>query len=83
MLLSKRPSRGLGLALKTACLTHFNVRFEGEIIPVDLILSDITEQYGFRIDKVSVARYNGNSSQQMGKYGRLPVRESVLYWTKR
>ncbi len=60
-----------------------NVRFEGEMIPVDLILSDIAEQYGFQVDKVAVARYKGNSSQQMGKYGRLPVRESVLYWTKR
>lgn len=59
-----------------------NVRFEGEHLPVDLILSEIAESYGFRVDKIIVARYKGNSSQQMGKYGRMPVRESVLVWTK-
>ncbi len=60
-----------------------NVRFEGEMVPVDLILCDIAERYGFCVDSIAVARYKGNSSQQMGRYGRVPVRESVLYWTKR
>ncbi len=59
-----------------------NVRFEGEMVPVDLILSDVAERYGFYVDSIAVARYKGNSSQQMGRYGRVPVRESVLYWTK-
>ena len=59
-----------------------NVRFEGELIPVDLLLSELASDIGFRIDKVIITRYKGNSSQQMGKYGRVPVRESVLLWSK-
>lgn len=57
-----------------------NVRFEGELIPVDLILSDIAKKYNFTVRNILIARYKGNSSQQMGKYGRVPVRESILVW---
>ncbi len=60
-----------------------NVRFEGEIIPVDLILSEIAQARGFTVDEVRVARYKGNSSQQMGRFGREVVRESILFWSKR
>ncbi len=59
-----------------------NVRFEGEMIPVDIILSDMAEEIGFRIKKIIVARYKGNSSQQMKKYGKIPVRESIVIWEK-
>ena len=59
-----------------------NVRFEGELIPVDLILSEIAEEAGFKAKEVIVARYKGNSSQQMKKYGRVPVRESIIIWGK-
>jgi site-specific DNA-methyltransferase (cytosine-N4-specific) len=59
-----------------------NVRFEGELIPVDLVLSDIAKNIGFKIQEVIVARYKGNSSQQMKKYGRIPVRESIVVWEK-
>jgi len=55
-----------------------NVRFEGEMIPVDLILSDIAEEIGFKVKKIIIARYKGNSSQQMKKYGKVPVRESIV-----
>lgn len=60
-----------------------NVRFHGEPVPVDLILSELAEEVGFRVEEIIVARYKGNSSQQMGKYGRVPVRESVVVWEKR
>ena len=60
-----------------------NVRFEGELVPVDLILCDLAEREGFTVEKVIVARYKGNSSQQMGKYGRVPVRESITIWRKK
>ena len=43
-----------------------NVRFEGEMIPADLVLSEIAERHGFTTERVIVARYKGNSSQQMG-----------------
>ncbi len=59
-----------------------NVRFEGEMVPVDLILSDMATAAGFTVNEILVARYKGNSSQQMKKYGRVPVRESVLIWRK-
>jgi DNA modification methylase len=64
------------------CMVVDNVRFEGEHVPVDLILSDLAEREGFEVEKIIVARYKGNSSQQMGKYGRLPVRESITVWRK-
>lgn len=60
-----------------------NVRFDGEHVPVGLILTDIAVQKGFEVEEIAIARYKGNSSQQMGKYGRVPVRESVLLWRKR
>ena len=59
-----------------------NVRFEGEMVPVDLILTELAEKHGFAAEQVIVARYKGNSSQQMGKYGRMPVRESIVVWRK-
>lgn len=59
-----------------------NVRFDGELLPVDLILCDIAESHGFETEAIWVARYKGNSSQQMGRYGRVPVRESVIVWRK-
>ncbi len=59
-----------------------NARFEGELTPVDLMLSELAEQAGFVTESIWVTRYKGNSSQQMGKYGRLPVRESIVFWRK-
>ena len=59
-----------------------NVRFEGEMVPVDLVLSEIAEEVGFDIKEVIVARYKGNSSQQMKKYGKCPVRESIVVWER-
>jgi site-specific DNA-methyltransferase (cytosine-N4-specific) len=59
-----------------------NVRFGGELIPVDLVLSEMAEEAGFEVKEIIVARYKGNSSQQMKKYGRVPVRESIVVWEK-
>jgi len=59
-----------------------NVRFEGELIPVDLVLSEMAEEVGFRVREIIVARYKGNSSQQMRKYGKVPVRESIVIWER-
>ena len=57
-----------------------NVRFEGWTLPVDLILSEMAEEEGFAVEEIVVARYKGNSSQQMSRYGRVPVRESIVVW---
>ncbi len=59
-----------------------NVRFEGELIPVDLVLSDMAEEVGMEVKGIIVARYKGNSSQQMKRYGRVPVRESIVIWER-
>jgi len=74
-------ARVLAPAAKVAMVVD-NVRFEGELLPVDLVLSDMAEEAGFQVEEIIVARYKGNSSQQMGKYGRVPVRESILVWRK-
>lgn len=60
-----------------------NVRYEGEMVPVDLILTELAESHGFTCDDILVARYKSNSSQQMGKYGRRAVRESIVLWSKK
>ena len=77
-------SRVLAPGAKVAMVVD-NVRFSGELIPVDLILSEMAEKVGFKVEGIIVARYKGNSSQQIGKYGRIPVRESresIVVWQK-
>jgi site-specific DNA-methyltransferase (cytosine-N4-specific) len=59
-----------------------NARFEGELVPVDLMLSELAESHGLLTEEIRVTRYKGNSSQQMGRYGKVPVRESVCFWHK-
>jgi DNA modification methylase len=60
------------------------VRYGGEEIPVDLILSEFAENFGFNINKIFVLpRGKGNSSQQMGIYGRTEVRKCVYLWQKK
>jgi hypothetical protein len=60
-----------------------NARFEGQMVPVDLMLSELAKAHGMQTEAIWVTRYKGNSSQQMGKYGRVPVRESICFWRKR
>lgn len=59
-----------------------NVRFEEELIDVDALLADIGQDIGFTPERIIVTRYKGNSSQQMGKYGRIEVRESIVILRK-
>ncbi len=65
-------------------MVNDNVRYGGEEIPVDLILSEFAEHFGFNINKIFVLpRGKGNSSQQMGNYGRTEIRKCVYLWQKR
>lgn len=65
-------------------MVNDNVRYGGEEIPVDLILSEFAENFGFNINKIFVLpRGKGNSSQQMGLHGRTEVRKCVYLWQKR
>ncbi len=59
-----------------------NVRFAGINIPVDELLSEAGEQVGLKPKAIWIARYRGNSSQQMKEYKRKPSRESIVVWEK-
>jgi len=64
-------------------MVNDNVRYGGEDIPVDLILSEFAEQFGLTVERIFVLPGGkGNSSQQMGNYGRTPVRKCVYLWRK-
>ena len=60
-----------------------NVRHAGVMVPVDVILSEVADQAGYVFENAWVARLRGNSAQQMGKFGREPARESVVFLRKR
>lgn len=60
-----------------------NVRYAGEVIPVDFISSEIAEKIGFKVKKIyTLKQKKGNSSQQMAKYGRVALRKSITIWQK-
>jgi DNA modification methylase len=60
-----------------------NVRYAGETIPVDLILSEFARQSGLKVTKIyKLGRGKGNSSQQMGVHGRQELRKCVYLWEK-
>jgi site-specific DNA-methyltransferase (cytosine-N4-specific) len=60
-----------------------NVRYGGEVIPVDFLSCSLAEQFGFTVKKVyCLKQKKGNSSQQMAKFGRVALRKSITIWTK-
>lgn len=64
-------------------MVNDNVRYAGEEVPVDLILSDIAESFGLTTLYIwTLGRGKGNSSQQMGNHGRSELRKSVYVWEK-
>ena len=65
-------------------MVNDNVRYAGVSISVDMILSDIAQTLGFEVEQILVVPgKKGNSSQQMGTYGREPLRKCVYVWRKR
>ena len=65
-------------------MVNDNVRYKGEEVPVDLVLSDFARSFGLRVEHIwTLARGKGNSSQQMGKHGRAELRKCVYVWRKR
>jgi len=65
-------------------MVNDNVQYHGEEVPVDLILSDFAEQSGFECQHIwMLARGKGNSSQQMGRYGRKEIRKCMYKWVRR
>jgi len=64
-------------------MVNDNVRYAGASISVDMILSSIAESLGFYIENILILPDDkGNSSQQMGKHGREPLRKCVYVWRK-
>ena len=62
-------------------MVNDNVRYAGAGISVDLILSDIAQSLGFAVENILVLpQGKGNSSQQMGEHGRVPLRKCVYVW---
>lgn len=60
-----------------------NVRYGGEVIPVDYLSTSFAEQFGFKPVKVyCLKQQKGNSSQQMKKFGRVALRKSMTIWKK-
>ena len=59
-----------------------NVQYSGVCFPVDELTAQIGENAGLRAERLAVARYRGNSAQQMGVYGRNPARETVVIFAK-
>lgn len=67
----------------SVAIVNDNVRYSGEIIPVDHLMTDFAAQFGFVPEKTYVlSQRKGNSSQQMEKYGREALRKSILIWRK-
>lgn len=64
-------------------MVNDNVRYAGEEVPVDLILSDMAESFGLKARHIwTLGRGKGNSSQQMGNHGRTELRKCVYVWEK-
>ncbi|MBW2019847.1 MAG: hypothetical protein JRI65_07545 [Deltaproteobacteria bacterium] len=59
-----------------------NAQYFGVPVLVDELTAEVGEQSGLTCEKLVVARYRGNSAQQMGKYGRNPSRESVVVFIR-
>ncbi len=65
-------------------MVNDNVRYAGEEVPVDLILSDFAASFGFDIVNIwALPIGKGNSSQQMGLHGRSALRKCVYVWRKK
>lgn len=64
-------------------MVNDNVRYAGEEVPVDLILSDMAESFGLTTRYIwTLGRGKGNSSQQMGSHGRSELRKCIYIWEK-
>lgn len=59
-----------------------NAQYSGEPVPVDELTAEIGQQAGLACERIAVARWRGNSAQQMGRYGRCPSRESVVVFRR-
>lgn len=67
----------------TVVMVNDNVQYHGQHVPVDQILSDFAEGSGLVCERIlTLPRGKGNSSQQMGRFGRRELRKCVYVWRK-
>lgn len=59
-----------------------NARYAGAPILVDEYTAEIGESSGLTCQEIRAVRWRGNSAQQMGKYGRVASRESIVMFEK-
>ena len=66
----------------TASFVVGNTRWGGVVVPIDHILAKFGTEIGFQVERILVTRYKGNSPQQMKKFGKIDVRESIVVLRK-
>ena len=59
-----------------------NAQYSGEPVLVDQLTAEIGEQAGLSCEHLLVARYRGNSAQQMARFGRNQSRETVVVFKR-
>jgi hypothetical protein len=77
-----REVRRVGKRKARVAFVVGNAQYRGVPIAVDELTAEVGEQAGLKCEKLLVARYRGNSAQQMGRYGRNPSRETVVVFKK-
>jgi len=64
-------------------MVNDNVSYHGQSVPVDLILSEFAIASGLDVEKIwKLGKGKGQSSQQMGRYGRQEQRKCVYIWKR-
>ena len=59
-----------------------NARYGGKSLLVDEFTAELGERAGLVCREIRAVRWRGNSAQQMGRYGRVASRESVVLFEK-
>ena len=59
-----------------------NARYDGRVITVDEFVADLGGRTGLVCREIRAVRWRGNSAQQMGRYGRVASRESIVIFGK-
>ena len=59
-----------------------NARYGGKPLLVDEFTAELGERAGLVCREIRAVRWRGNSAQQMGRYGRVASRESVILFEK-
>ena len=60
-----------------------NSAWEGIYFETDKILSDMFIKYGFDVEEIRITRLKNNSAQQIKKFGKIKIRESIIVANKR